>query len=153
MRIRSKVRFTAFICILMVLSMLFGYTLGSKVFGETYDADVKPVSETVDVVQMVDLGEYTLTAYCGCKKCCGKWASVPVVGAGGVELKEGVHVASPLPFGTTVMIEGLGMYEVQDRTARWVAKKYNNKIIDIYFESHSDALKFGKQKRNVKQVV
>lgn len=161
MRIKNKTRFICFIIALMIVSGALGYFIGSTAFAsdcETVSEEPpeeveapEPV-EPVATIEFVDLGVYTLTAYCGCEECCGKWASVPVIGAGGVELVEGVHCASPLPLGTVVEIEGLGVYEVQDRTASWVAEKYNDKIIDIYFENHEDALKFGKKTARVKEV-
>lgn len=103
---------------------------------------------------MTELGEYTITAYCPCKICCGIWAKNRpngiVYGAAGIELQEGHSVAAPnLPFGTILYIEGLGEYVVEDRPASWVAEKYDNKIIDIYFLSHDEALEFGFQQRKV----
>lgn len=90
--------------------------------------------------------EYTITAYCPCEKCCGKYAlnrpNGVVYGASGIELQEGVSVASPLPFGTKIIIDG-HEYISQDRTSEWIAKKYDDKIIDVYFEKHEDAVKFG----------
>lgn len=106
------------------------------------------------------LNEYTATAYCGCEKCCGKWAKCrpngKVIGAGGVELIEGYHVASSLPIGTTIKITDAGRwngeYVVQDKPAEWICKRYDNKIIDFYFERHADALAFGKMTVKVEVV-
>ena len=97
---------------------------------------------------------YTVTAYCSCEKCCGEWAKDRqggiVIGAWGKELTPEYSVASPLPFGTKVHIEGLGIYEVLDRTSTWVADKYNGRIIDIYMgDDHEAAVEFGKQVREV----
>jgi 3D (Asp-Asp-Asp) domain-containing protein len=97
---------------------------------------------------------YTITAYCSCEICCGQWAKDRpngiVIGAWGKELTPEYSVASPLPFGTKVHIDGLGIYEVQDRTNTWVADKYNGKIIDIYMgDDHQLAIEFGKQEREV----
>ena len=103
--------------------------------------------------EKVCLGEYRITAYCACEKCCGEWVKNRpggiVVGAAGIELVAGVSCASPLPFGTVVDVEGLGTYIVQDRTASWVAEKYDNKVIDIYFDSHEAACEFGLKFANV----
>jgi 3D (Asp-Asp-Asp) domain-containing protein len=81
----------------------------------------------------------TVTAYCGCAKCCGK-AGQPT--ASGKMPVEGVTVAGPrrIPFGTRVYIEGVGERVVQDRLAR----KYDSRF-DVYFQSHQDALEFGKK--------
>lgn len=103
--------------------------------------------------QLEALGEYRITAYCACEKCCGEWAlnrpNGIVYGAAGVELTAGVSCASPLPFGTVVEIEGLGEYIVQDRTAQWVVDKYGENLIDIYFSNHEAACEFGLQYHNV----
>lgn len=103
-------------------------------------------------VQIKYLGKYTITAYCGCEICCGDYAlnrtKGVVYGASGVELQEGVSVASSLPFGTSLIIEG-NKYTVQDKTAEWIEDKYEGEIIDLYFENHLDALNFGKQVKDV----
>jgi hypothetical protein len=48
-------------------------------------------------------GIYTVTAYCGCKKCCGKTDKIT---ASGCKAKEGMTIAadSALPFGTLIYI-------------------------------------------------
>ena len=89
------------------------------------------------------------TAYCACKKCCGKEASHPDYGrcASGRMAKVGYIACNWLPFGTRVHISGLGEYEVQDRGARSYFGSKDNKIkhLDIYFETHQEALEFGVQ--------
>jgi 3D (Asp-Asp-Asp) domain-containing protein/FtsZ-binding cell division protein ZapB len=98
------------------------------------------------------LGTYTLTAFCGCELCCGEYArNRPggiVKGAAGIELKEGISVAAPLPIGTKLLING-HRYIVQDRTASWIADKYDGRIVDIYFSDHEAARNFGKQQTEV----
>ena len=163
MIIKNKARFTTFIITLMILSGVGGFYVGTSFASECNTATVveetpvvtqaTPEVEEVPTIEFVDLGNYTITAYCGCEICCGQWSSVPVIGAGGVELIEGVHCASPLPLGTIVEVGDLGFYEVQDRTANWIAEKYGDKVIDIYFENHEDAIKFGKKTAIVKKMV
>lgn len=86
---------------------------------------------------------YEVTAYCGCAKCCGK-AGQPT--ASGKMPVQGVTVAAPraIKLGTKVLIEGVGERIVQDR----LAKRYDHRI-DVFFNSHKEALKFGKRKLNV----
>lgn len=102
--------------------------------------------------KMISLGEYTVTAYCSCEKCCGKWAlnrpGGKVYGASGNELTPNLSVASPLPFGTEIYIDGQ-KYIVQDRTAGWVAERYNGRIIDLYMSTHAEAKKWGKQIKEI----
>ena len=102
--------------------------------------------------QMVLLGKMTVTAYCPCELCCGKYArSRPegkVYGASGVQLTDGVSVAAWLPFNTNIMVDG-HKYVVQDRTARWVKEKYDGKIIDIFTTDHEKAVKLDKRELEV----
>ena len=114
-------------------------------------ASEKPVEPHTDKEPDVlhSLGEYRLTAYCSCEKCCGYWATIrpvdeegnPIVHtADGSVAKHGVTVAADtdvLPFGTVLLIDG-HEYIVQDRGG---AIKGNR--IDIYFDSHEAAREFG----------
>jgi 3D (Asp-Asp-Asp) domain-containing protein len=105
--------------------------------------------------EYISLGEFRLTAYCSCTKCCGKWGeSRPldaqgnpiVITASGARAVAGVTIAADtnvLPFGTKVYIDG-HEYIVQDRGG---AIKENR--IDIYFDSHQEALNFGVQYKEV----
>lgn len=99
------------------------------------------------------LGEWRITAYCGCETCCGEWAKNRpdgiVYGAAGVELTPGVSIAADLPFGTAVEIEGLGDFVVEDRMAQWVVDQYNGETIDVYLADHAAARAFGLQYHNV----
>ena len=84
------------------------------------------------------LGTYTATAYCGCSQCCGKSDGVT---ASGTKATQGRTIAAPgtFPFGTELIING-HTYVVEDRGG-----SISGKRIDIYFDSHSDALAFGRQ--------
>jgi 3D (Asp-Asp-Asp) domain-containing protein len=100
---------------------------------------------------------YRVTAYCGCPVCCGIHADYRpdgnVVGAQGVPLVEGIHVAmNNVPLGTEVYIEGLGIRVVSDRIAVWVEKKFGE-TVDIYFEEHEDAQAFGRQILKVEIIL
>ena len=96
-----------------------------------------------EVVEPMKYEKYIATAYCDCRKCCGKTDGITASGAKAVE---GVTVAmnKSVPFGTKVYIEGVGERIVQDRGG---AIKGNN--IDIFFDNHSDALKFGRRTVNL----
>lgn len=104
--------------------------------------------------------QWVATAYCPCEKCCGKWAfnrpNGIVYGAGGYELIQGKSMASALPFGTVVRITGAdgynGEYICHDRPADWVIERCHGKIVDIYFNSHAQAVEFGKRTVTVEFV-
>lgn len=78
-------------------------------------------------------GACTITHYCNCSQCCGRWAGGPT--ASGAMPQSGVTVAADLPFGTEIEING-ERYTVQDRgvSGMW---------IDVYCSSHEEALSRG----------
>lgn len=86
------------------------------------------------------LGTYTLTAYCGCEACNGGNAGITAMG---VEPSEGWTVAcNSLPLGTQISING-NTYEVQD------TGNMDDGTIDIFMNSHDEALNFGVQSADV----
>ena len=88
------------------------------------------------------LGNFKLTAYCPCAKCCGKTDGI---NASGTKATQGRTVAmGGVPFGTKLSINGKS-YVVEDR-----GTAYGH--IDIFFDSHSAALQFGKKYADVYQV-
>lgn len=81
--------------------------------------------------------QFKATAYCGCSKCCGKWAKYHKT-ASGTTPEEGRTIAvdkKVIPLGTRVLVDGVE-YVAEDTGVR------GNRI-DIYFNSHSDALEYG----------
>lgn len=89
----------------------------------------------------------TLTAYCPCEKCCSIWSYLDHAGtACGARAKEGVTVAMgpDIPFWTEIYIDGVGWRICQDR-----GSAIGTGRIDVYFESHEDALAFGMKDANV----
>lgn len=92
------------------------------------------------------LGVYKITAYCSCAKCCGKTDGIT---ASGTKVKAGRTIAAPstFPFGTKIMING-HIYTVEDRGG---AIKGNR--IDIYFDTHEEALQFGVKNIEIFKVV
>ena len=82
----------------------------------------------------------TATAYCPCSKCCGQWSNG--ITATGVTAKAGRTIAVDprvIPYGSRVTING-HTYIAEDCGG---AVKGNK--IDIFFDTHSEALDFGKQ--------
>jgi 3D (Asp-Asp-Asp) domain-containing protein len=90
-----------------------------------------------------DLGEFNLTAYCGCSKCCGSYGNHTSTGK---KPKQGRTIAvdpKVIPYGSVVLING------KEYVAEDCGGAIKGKHIDIYFNSHADALKFGRKKEKV----
>jgi len=107
-----------------------------------------------------------VTAYCPCGKCCAWkrsiWSCwlVPVHSSGpfkgkrkkvgitadGTRAKKGVIAAdiSKYPYGTRMYVPGYGWGVVHDR-----GREMQGNRIDVFFEDHDDALRWGKQKLTV----
>lgn len=162
----------------LVIGMVLGWLLLTNITASSDDNIITFYPDVVieekqeeytahDIIPKIDLAipaeetylEYTATAYCSCEKCCGKWASLRdkdlngndiVKGASGEVLISNYSVASPLAFGTKLTTKDGQTYEVMDKTADWVAEKYNYQIIDVYVDTHEKAKEFGKQKILIK---
>lgn len=101
--------------------------------------------------EKISLGEFKLTAYCSCEKCCGKWAlNRPkdengkdiVYGSTGNILVAGTSIAvdpSVIPYGSQVEING------HTYTAHDTGGAIKGNRIDVYFDSHQEARNFGVQ--------
>lgn len=88
---------------------------------------------------------YKVTAYCACKKCCGKTNGIT---ASGTKATAGRTIAtdSKFAFGTKLSINGT-TYVVEDRGGAIKGNK-----IDMYFDSHAEALAWGVKYLPVKVV-
>ncbi|MGN0355354.1 MAG: hypothetical protein ACI4EI_09815 [Muricoprocola sp.] len=88
------------------------------------------------------LGNFTLTAYCSCASCCGY--SNGITASGTVATAGRTVAMGGVPFGTKLLING-NVYTVEDRGTAYG-------VVDIYMDSHSEALAFGMQTADVYQV-
>lgn len=117
------------------------------------EEDVKPAGKVAvngdltpetAVEEWTSLGEFKLTAYCPCSKCCGVWAENRPNGivytANGAVAEGGKTIAvdtDVIPYGTEVQIDG-HTYIAQDTGGAIKGNK-----IDVYCETHEQALRFG----------
>ena len=88
---------------------------------------------------------FTVTAYCPCEKCCGAYANGYT--ATGEKATQGVTIATDpdvIPMGTEVEIDG-HIYIAQD-----VGGAISGNRIDMYFDSHEDALRWGVREKIVR---
>lgn len=104
---------------------------------ETIDKIDKDETEEPNIIS---LGKFRLTAYCPCAKCCGRWSGYPT--ASGVMPVANHTIAVDtdiISFGTEVFINEK-IYVAEDTGS----SIYGNRI-DIYFDTHKEALEFGIQ--------
>lgn len=125
-----------------------------ETIGPAYDMTAEAETEEETTAAEMEenrelLGTFTLTAYCSCRKCCGRWSGGPT--ASGAMPQAGRTIAVDkrvIPLGTKVYIEGYGEFIAEDTGS---AIKGNR--IDVYMESHNAARYFadgaGSCKRNV----
>lgn len=113
---------------------------------ESYEA---PEEETTDTSENTSssgqgtyLGNFVLTAYCNCAQCCGTAGNATASGA----MPTAGHTVAMagVPFGTQLLINGT-VYTVED-----LGTPYGH--VDIYFDSHAEALSFGLQYADVYQL-
>lgn len=87
-------------------------------------------------------GVYKVTAYCACASCCGKTNGIT---ASGTRATANRTIAAPrtFAFGTQVVINGQ-TYTVEDRGGAITGNR-----IDVYMDTHSEALAWGVRYLNV----
>lgn len=132
--------------ILIAITIFFsGVTVGTMAFSKTeyiteyMCVEPEPISEVKTEPALKSLGTFKLTAYCACSRCCGKCDGIT---ATGVKATAGRTIAvdpSKIPYGTEVIING-HTYIAEDCGGAIKGNK-----IDIFFNSHAEALRFGIQ--------
>lgn len=120
-------------------TLIDGNTFADYVNGKVEEYEDEYITEVENIL----IGEYILTAYCPCSICCGKETGITASGA----IAQANHTiaadTSILPFGTEVIIDGQ-VYIVED-----MGGGVNDNHIDIFFNTHSEALAFGKKIQRV----
>ena len=145
----------------VALVVLLIFTVPVCVITEKISAqavEVPEVSKVTEVSEPIIEQEYTtavsereyievtatLTAYCPCVKCCGKSDGIT---ASGTQATAGRTVAVDtrlIPYGTEISIDG-NIYVAED-----CGGKVKGYTIDVFFNSHEEALNFGRQTKTVK---
>lgn len=138
--------------LIYIVSFAFAFTLGlngrSAPNAETADfgAAVVSITETAPEVEQHEApaAEYneitvTATAYCPCKKCCGKTDGITATGTQATAGRTIAVDPSIIPYGTEVIING-HTYIAED-----CGGAVKGKDIDIFFNTHEEALQFGRQ--------
>ena len=143
-------------CLFLAALLIIVATLTVKTTGQPYKGEPpviedkfpgedKPAegSAVIDIGE--PLGEFRLTAYCPCAKCCGKWANG--ITATGTTATEGRTIAvdpALIPYGATVTV-----YCADGTSHTYTAEDCGGAIkenrIDVFFDDHQAAREFGVQ--------
>lgn len=107
-----------------------------------------PQTEERTLSETDSLGQFKLTAYCPCSKCCGKWAG-GITSTGAMAKSNRTIAVDPsvIPYGSKVIING------QTYVAEDCGGAIKGHRIDIYHDTHSEALDFVVQYAEVYLVV
>lgn len=118
--------------------------LNSTLSGRTYyswgyNGNQKPTGSATETAKVTKkyLGKFTLTAYCPCEICCGKNDGIT---ASGKKAQANHTVAvdkSYIDLGSKLLIDGKTYY------AEDVGGAVKGKHIDIFFNTHEEAVQFG----------
>ena len=123
---------------------------GTLVDGSTLDPSAYDSATAQEIIQAAltnNVGDsgitYTLTGYCPCSKCCGKWSnpSNPTTSSG-TRATAGRTIAADTgiyPYGTQISING-HVFTVED-----TGSAINGYHFDIYFNTHEEAVQFAKR--------
>ena len=104
------------------------------------------VLKPAHAAELVDCGEYTITFYCPCAKCCGH-SNKPTASGVMPQRWRTVATGTEFAFGTELVIEGFEQVRiVEDRGV-------DNGHIDIFVTDHNYALQLGTMKRHIYKVV
>lgn len=128
--------------------LLLGWQLG----GDAKDAKAAELPQMEEMPQnsqqeaaQTQEQTFTVTAYCPCEKCCGAYANGYT--ATGAKATQGVTIAADpdvLPMGTEIELDG-HTYTVQDTGGAIAGNR-----LDLYFDSHEDALRWGVREKIVR---
>lgn len=129
--------------------LLLGWQLGR----DAKDAKAAHLPQMEEVMPQIRQQEaaqtqeqtFTVTAYCPCEKCCGAYANGYT--ATGEKATQGVTIAADpdvLPMGTKIELDG-HTYTVQDTGGAIAGYR-----LDLYFDNHEDALRWGVREKIVR---
>lgn len=119
---------------------------GNIATGLLSDQTVEAVAEESKAT-LVSLGEYTITYYCPCMQCCGKTDGITATGTLATEDRTVAVDPKVIPLGSEMVIEGKS-YIAED-----VGGAIKGQKIDIYVNSHQEALNRGRQRAEVHLVA
>lgn len=149
-------QFFAFLALLLCLAALWPvvtvstaaqpepYTGEPPVIADRLPGEDAPAEGSAELTIGEPLGEFKLTAYCPCMKCCGKTDGITSTGTTATEGRTIAVDPHVIPYGSTVTIYFAGG-TVHTYTAEDCGGAIKENRIDVFFSSHDAARAFGVQ--------
>lgn len=160
MRLLKPKRLVVFIVVVLLIAFIGGALAGlfckkSETIEKSENLQHIEVVEPINVINQpmddmteidpifANLGTFTITAYCSCEKCCGKTDGITSTGTKATAGRTIAVDPNVIPYGTEILING-HTYIAEDCGG---AIKGNR--IDVYFDTHNEAVVFGRQQTEV----
>ena len=105
--------------------------------------ELKNNEAEIEPLEQISLGEFTITHYCACSRCCGKSDGVTATGTQATAGRTIAVDPKVIPLGTEVIIDG------QSYIAEDTGRAIKGNKIDIFCESHEEAINRGRITREV----
>lgn len=154
----------AFERLLMIIgiALLIAFTLGAltgaginnairnKKTAEAHEPRVLKVAaaeellETAESEAWIDLGLFTCVAYDACADCCGKTDGITKTGTKATADRTVAVDPEVIPLGSTLLIDG------QEYIAEDIGGAIKGNKIDIFHNTHAEALEYGTQTHRVR---
>lgn len=116
----------------------------------TYNVECEMLNDSAGIPKVIDnrpkyinLGRFKLTGYCPCVKCCGKCDGITSTGTKATQGRTIAVDPDIIPYGSKVKING------KEYIAEDCGGAIKDNHIDVFFETHEDALEFGVQYANI----
>lgn len=145
----------AAVCLFLAALLILFAVLTVKTTGQPYKGEPpviedklpgedKPAEGSAELTIGEPLGEFKLTAYCPCAKCCGKTDGITATGTTATEGRTIAVDPRVIPYGSTVTI-----YFADGTSHTYTAEDCGGAIkenrIDLFFADHQAAREFGVQ--------
>ena len=137
--------------VVALIIALFGSNAEAKaplqeppVIEDNLPGEDKPAEGSAELTIGEPLGEFKLTAYCPCVKCCGKSDGITATGTTAAEGRTIAVDPAVIPYGSTVTL-----YFADGTSHTYTAEDCGGAIkenrIDVFFADHQAAREFGVQ--------
>lgn len=110
---------------------------------DTRDTDADIMLLSSGSKQLKSLGIFTITAYCPCRSCSGKWGRKTATGKTARANHTVAVDPKKIPHGTVLIIDG------KEYVAEDCGGAIKGNKIDIFFDTHKETLQWGKRKKEV----